>query len=394
MPNFINQDITTAGVSLIAKSIAGEQIIFTRIAIGDGSLPTGSDPAEMPALINQITSMPITKCKVSGPDSVVVGAVFDNAATQTGFYYRELGLYAQDPDVGEILYCYGNAGQYSEYIPATTDGSVEKSIDIITYIGGATDVTAVIASGIYATQADLQDAIEAAGSTAPSNAIPAMDGSSGSPGSSIEFSRGDHKHPSDTSRAALVHTHAATDITTGTMAVARLPSASTAQSGIVQLSNVLTDSSTTKALTARQGVVIAAAIDSLRPYNLLVPTNASTSISSTDMGGINVSCIIDNTPGQFLLGVRVDDTSAPTSIAWICNTTADYTQNNATPVTTYGWNSSNLPKAVISALSNPQHYLAVAELSIISEAGVQKKTISVATNIDAESPIRYYVSVY
>ena len=42
----------------------------------------------------------------SGDGTVTVGGVFTNDQTNDGFYYRELGLYADDPDedVGEVLY--------------------------------------------------------------------------------------------------------------------------------------------------------------------------------------------------------------------------------------------------------------------------------------------------
>ena len=62
----------------------------------------------------------------------------------------------------------------------------------------------------------------ASGATANSayTGTPAMDGT-GSAGSSANYARGDHVHPVDTSRAAASHNHAASDITSGTLGVAR-----------------------------------------------------------------------------------------------------------------------------------------------------------------------------
>lgn len=53
----------------------------------------------------------------------------------------------------------------------------------------------------------------------PSTQTPAMDGT-GAAGSSTEYARADHVHPTDTSRAAATHTHTASDITSGLATVA------------------------------------------------------------------------------------------------------------------------------------------------------------------------------
>lgn len=75
------------------------------------------------------------------------------------FEYRELGLYAEDPDpeVGEVLYCYGNCGDLAEWIPPSGGATiVEKTIDIVTAIGTATNVTAYIPADAYATKEDYE----------------------------------------------------------------------------------------------------------------------------------------------------------------------------------------------------------------------------------------------
>ena len=54
--------------------------------------------------------------------------------------------------------------------------------------------------------------ISGGGGGTPSNTNPIMDGVA-APGVLITYSRGDHVHPSDTSKAALVHTHLAANIT-------------------------------------------------------------------------------------------------------------------------------------------------------------------------------------
>jgi len=159
MAAFINNDITAAGLIVLAKGAAGEKINYTRIVLGDGYLEEGQTPRSLTDVVSPRATIDITKLKVNTDGTAAVGGVFSNDQTSDGFYYRELGLYAEDPDpaVGEVLYCYGNCGDLAEWIPPTGGATiVEKTIDIITVIGTATNVTAYIPADAYATKLDYE----------------------------------------------------------------------------------------------------------------------------------------------------------------------------------------------------------------------------------------------
>ena len=160
MAAFINNDITAAGLLVLAKGVAGKQINYTKIVLGDGYLEEGQTPRSLTGVVSPKATIDITKCVVNGDGTVTVGDVFTNDQTNDGFYYRELGLYADDPDedVGEVLYCYGNCGDLAEWIPPTGGATiVEKTIDIVTAIGTATNVTAYIPADAYATKEDYEN---------------------------------------------------------------------------------------------------------------------------------------------------------------------------------------------------------------------------------------------
>ena len=160
MAAFINNDITAAGLLVLAKGVAGQQINYTKIVLGDGYLEEGQTPRSLTGVVSPKATIDITKCVVYGDGTVTVGGVFTNDQTNDGFYYRELGLYADDPDedVGEVLYCYGNCGDLAEWIPPTGGATiVEKTIDIVTAIGTATNVTAYIPADAYATKEDYEN---------------------------------------------------------------------------------------------------------------------------------------------------------------------------------------------------------------------------------------------
>lgn len=152
MSNFVDCDLTAAGRLLLGKAAGGAKIVYTKIVMGDGELPDGQTIANLEGVIHPKTVLDIVKCKVQTDGTVVIGGIYTNATEKTGFYYREIGLYAEDPDLGEILYCYGNARQFAEWIPAIGGQNViEKTIDITTIIGPATNVTAYISADCYAT---------------------------------------------------------------------------------------------------------------------------------------------------------------------------------------------------------------------------------------------------
>ena len=76
------------------------------------------------------------------------------------FPYRELALYAETSSTGEVLYCYGNAGDDAEVIPPGTSSDViEKVVDIVAAIGGAEHVTAYINLGAYASVTQVEEAL-------------------------------------------------------------------------------------------------------------------------------------------------------------------------------------------------------------------------------------------
>lgn len=140
--------LTNKGRILQAKAQTGIQLNFTRIAVGDGELGSSSI-LDMKALKHQIKSLEITKIQVLTDGKAKLGCILTNENLQEGFYWREVGIFAQDPDLGEILYCYGNSGVNSEYIPATGGADiVEKQIDIVTIVGNATNVSATLNSSI------------------------------------------------------------------------------------------------------------------------------------------------------------------------------------------------------------------------------------------------------
>jgi len=147
MATFGQLTITNAGLALLAKAELGAAIEFTRLAIGDGALGE-TDPATLADLVNRLMWVTISSINRDSTDVSVAG-VFNNEEAAVAFYYREVGLYAEDPDDGEILYMYGNAGETADEIPAAGSQVIERIINITTALSTELTLTVELDPGAY-----------------------------------------------------------------------------------------------------------------------------------------------------------------------------------------------------------------------------------------------------
>lgn len=151
--------LTNKGRVLQNKAQIGTKLEFTRIAVGEGYLSDGVDLKGLNALIDEKLSLEIADMKLLGDGTTAIQAILRNTDLTKGFYKREIGLFANDPDEGEILYSVANAGDLADFIPAGTGSEiVESIIELITVIGNAENVTAVIDDSlVYATRENFKN---------------------------------------------------------------------------------------------------------------------------------------------------------------------------------------------------------------------------------------------
>ena len=157
--SFTAPKFTNAGRQLQTRVIAGDTLTFTTIKLGDGTMTT--EPiAAMTDLIHGIITLPVHEVRRNADYAEVTG-VFQNAGLSSGFYWREIGIFAADPDYlndrsHDILYCYQNAAELAEYIPSASSAVIEKIIRVACVVGDAENVTVGLASQAYAKAEDLQ----------------------------------------------------------------------------------------------------------------------------------------------------------------------------------------------------------------------------------------------
>jgi hypothetical protein len=163
--------LTNQGLTLFAKAQAGIQLNFTRMQIGSGQLSVGQNPESLTALITPISYFAINMTS-SSVNTAHVKGIFENTAISAPTYSCELGLFAQDPDDGEILYAYANAGLEGDTIPPISAGPISKQYQVNTAIGNASNVTATIPAETYiaTSQKGIADGVASLG---PDGVVPA-----------------------------------------------------------------------------------------------------------------------------------------------------------------------------------------------------------------------------
>lgn len=143
MSNFSGVRITDAGQTLLAGVLAGSTITFTRLVVGDGTMPAAQTPETMTAVVSPRIEASITALSVD-PDgkAATISARFSNESITQPIVWRELGLYAEGPDSQEVLYAYGY-DTTPDTIPAAGPTAVESVLSLVVTISNDLEFTAM-----------------------------------------------------------------------------------------------------------------------------------------------------------------------------------------------------------------------------------------------------------
>ena len=153
--------ITNKGLHLIAKLVATTAPLeFTRAAIGIGQAPSGYDPGGMLDLSDYKMDGVIYSCSATGDEASVVFQV-SSIGVDTGFVATEAGLFAEDPDEGEILYAYLDLSEDPQYIyPENSAISKFVEFTLVVKIGLVSRVTAQINPSSLVSKEDFEDKMD------------------------------------------------------------------------------------------------------------------------------------------------------------------------------------------------------------------------------------------
>ena len=143
MPNWANLMLTKQGKVLQAKAIAGSTLTITKMKLGSGIIPDGVSPEDLTDLIQPKQALGLTAISVNG-GLAKIQSIVTNAELSEGYYIRECGVFANDPDVGEIMYAI-MTDTSPDFLPSASSSVViseEFSINVVTE--NMANITAII----------------------------------------------------------------------------------------------------------------------------------------------------------------------------------------------------------------------------------------------------------
>lgn len=164
MPNktgdFLPLQLTNIGRDMLTQGRAGHVLTFTKVAIGEGTA-TGTAVDSLTALKSHKLYLPIAKNETVHAGQMRLQFRVNNKVVTTGFYFREIGLYAKVDNGAEQLYAYTTCGDKARMIYDKTYPIQERVINIDTVIDNAVNVKVILDwSIVYATKKDIVDMIK------------------------------------------------------------------------------------------------------------------------------------------------------------------------------------------------------------------------------------------
>lgn len=155
MANWTGFSMTSRGAELQAKVNAGSTTLtFTKLALGSGEAEGSLE--NLTELVHKEMDMTIKSISNEG-NIVTLRSTITNKGISQAFYAREMGLYATDPDLGEILYAI-QTDPKPDNIPVEGSATV-VSEDFTAHLimSNTGSVSAVLDTGALLTLEDLRN---------------------------------------------------------------------------------------------------------------------------------------------------------------------------------------------------------------------------------------------
>ena len=148
--SFSKIQYTAKGLMLESKLKTGKPLKITRAVIGSGILCEGESVATLTALKSEIpshqtgTTSSTATVDIVNVDVISAGTVNIRIRIKNGdmdFYLHEIGIMAEDPDEGEILYMYTRCDDNAQGFPKFTGANnVYRTIDFLNIITESSSV--------------------------------------------------------------------------------------------------------------------------------------------------------------------------------------------------------------------------------------------------------------
>lgn len=158
--------ITKQGWKLLAKLLTGSQLEITKVMVGSGKVPEGASPGEMTGLVQPVALATSTIPQVENEQvSFIVEYRSDlNGGLKEGFWLNEFGVFANDPDAGEVLLYYATMGDYPQYVSAFSGSSVDiRRYPVSIALSESPEVHLDYPAGALVTAEEMEEALDKQG---------------------------------------------------------------------------------------------------------------------------------------------------------------------------------------------------------------------------------------
>lgn len=154
MANWSGFTLTNQGQALQAKINAGQATLqISRLALGSG---TASNTNTLTRLVKEEQSIQIGSITTEN-NKVIIKTTLNNKTVTKAYQQREMGLFANDPNVGEVLYAY-MIDNTPDTMPAYNSSTVVAEAFTLNLLFSNTgNVNATLDMSLYATLEDLHD---------------------------------------------------------------------------------------------------------------------------------------------------------------------------------------------------------------------------------------------
>lgn len=160
MAEFNKLIITNKGQALMAKLIAGTTTVeFTKIRTSTNVYTNAQIPA-LTALANVKQTTDVSRVIRTNNVAVQVEGAIENSSLTTGYKINSVGLYAKDPDEGEILYAVASVASSDNgaWMPPFNGVAVSGAyFKLITTVSNSDNVSLQVDQAAVATVGDIQD---------------------------------------------------------------------------------------------------------------------------------------------------------------------------------------------------------------------------------------------
>lgn len=153
-----NTTITNKGLSLLTKQVAGSTLVFTKIVSGSGSVPIVNLKEQTD--VSNIKQTLENEGIVVEDNQYTITTILSNKSVTEAYNLSQIGIYANDPDDGEILFSIAQIDE-TRKIPTNENSpgfSLEFSFTFNNESGTNVEITPSLAG--YVTREELSNMIE------------------------------------------------------------------------------------------------------------------------------------------------------------------------------------------------------------------------------------------